>query len=277
MKLMSGTIGVAIVSAGLVLATGCAVDQNGHVVFNPNAPIFRPPSVVINNSTDNYQIQRIRQRAGQGDAIAQCILGTYYANGRGVAQNYWEAVKWYRLSADQGNAPAQYHLGVCYASGRGVAKNYWEAVKWYRLSAEQGYALAQNNLGVCYATGRGVAQDYAEAVKWYRKAADQGNLAAQNNLRRYSVNEGVVVKAPEPNNPTTQNPPSAEPIDSTAQNQFTVDDIKAASNAGTKPDFLISTINESNSKFSAQDIAAAQQANPPIDPSVIDCMKSHSN
>jgi len=241
MKLMSGTIGVAIVSAGLVLATGCAVDQNGHVVFNPNAPIFRPPSVVINNSTDNYQIQRIRQRAGQGDAIAQCILGTYYANGRGVAQNYWEAVK------------------------------------WYRLSAEQGYALAQNNLGVCYATGRGVAQDYAEAVKWYRKAADQGNLAAQNNLRRYSVNEGVVVKAPEPNNPTTQNPPSAEPIDSTAQNQFTVDDIKAASNAGTKPDFLISTINESNSKFSAQDIAAAQQANPPIDPSVIDCMKSHSN
>jgi len=86
-----------------------------------------------------------------------------------------------------------------------------------------------------------------------------------------------VVKAPEPNNSTAQNPPSTESDNPTAQNAFTVDDIKAASNAGTKPDFLISQINESNSKFSAQDIAAAQQANPPVAPAVIEYMKSHAS
>jgi hypothetical protein len=273
MKIMSGTINVVVMSAGLVLATGCAV-QNGALVFNPNPLIVRTPNVVVNNSTDNYQIQILKQKAVQGDAVAQCTLGSCYASGRGVARNHMEAVKWYRLSAEQGYATAQNRLGVCYAGGRGVVRNYMEAVKWYRKAAEQGNAFAQNNLGDCYTRGHGVAPDYAEAVKWYRKAADQGNLAAQNNLRLY-VNNGGGVKTPEPNNPTAQNPPSAEPIDSTAQNPFTLDDIKAASNAGTKPDFLISQINESNSIFSPQDIAAAQQAN--VDPAVIECMKSHSN
>jgi TPR repeat protein len=30
-----------------------------------------------------------------------------YDDGTGVEQNYFEAVKWYRLAADQGNASAQ--------------------------------------------------------------------------------------------------------------------------------------------------------------------------
>ena len=55
-----------------------------------------------------------------------------------------------------------------YENGQGVAQNYAEAVKWYRKAAEQGYAEAQFNLGVMYETGEGVAQDYAEALKWYR-------------------------------------------------------------------------------------------------------------
>jgi hypothetical protein len=38
-----------------------------------------------------------------GDADAQCKLGKMYENGRGVAQDYAEAVKWYRKSAEQGN------------------------------------------------------------------------------------------------------------------------------------------------------------------------------
>ena len=52
---------------------------------------------------------------------AQSILGVMYANGRGVPQDYAEAVKWYRLAADQGDAEAQHNLGVMYASGEGVS------------------------------------------------------------------------------------------------------------------------------------------------------------
>jgi hypothetical protein len=38
--------------------------------------------------------------------------------------------------AEQGNPTAQYRLGVMYDSGFGVAQDYAEAMKWYRLAAE---------------------------------------------------------------------------------------------------------------------------------------------
>ncbi|POR97032.1 tetratricopeptide repeat protein, partial [Haemophilus influenzae] len=62
-----------------------------------------------------------------------------------------------------------------YADGRGVKQDNFEAVKWYRKAAEQGHADAQLNLGYMYEKGRGVKQDDFEAVKWYRQAAEQGN------------------------------------------------------------------------------------------------------
>ena len=55
--------------------------------------------------------------------------------------------------------------------GRGVAQDYTQAVFWYRKAAEQGDASAQDGLGEIYDNGYGVRQDYAQAVAWYRKAA----------------------------------------------------------------------------------------------------------
>ena len=40
-------------------------------------------------------------------------------------------MKWYRLAAAQGNAMAQTTLALIYDTGRGVPQNYWQAVKWY--------------------------------------------------------------------------------------------------------------------------------------------------
>ena len=65
-----------------------------------------------------------------------------------------------------------------YDNGRGVRQDYVEAVQWYRKAAEQGHAQAQDNLGEAYEEGLGVHQDDAQAVQWYRKAAEQGHLWA---------------------------------------------------------------------------------------------------
>ena len=304
MKNMQRTVGAVVACLGLVLAAGCVVDRNGRVVVFPNAPV-----VVLPVPAENYQVQNLRQRAKQGDAIAQFTLGSCYANGRGVvrdyaeaakwyrlsaeqgyaaaqnrlgvccsrglgvAQNYTEAVSWYRKAAEQGNAFAEDNLGACYSSGHGVVRDFTEAVKWYRLSAEQGNAVAQNHLGVCYYNGRGVVRDYTEAVKWYRKAAAQGNVAAKNNLF-ICERTGLAVRASEPNGQTAQNPP-AEPNEASAGNALTVDEIKELSSAGVKADTLIAQIKTTNSRFSAQDIAAAQQAKPPVHPDVIKCMKDN--
>ncbi len=53
--------------------------------------------------------------AEQGDAFAQYAIGLMYAKGRGVPQDYDEAVAWYLLSAEQGDWDAQYRLGLMYA------------------------------------------------------------------------------------------------------------------------------------------------------------------
>jgi uncharacterized protein len=70
--------------------------------------------------------------------MAQFNLGTMYQEGRGVPQNYAEAVKWYRLAANQGDAGGQGNLGLMYLYGLGVPKDYVSAHIWFNLSAAQG-------------------------------------------------------------------------------------------------------------------------------------------
>lgn len=86
------------------------------------------------------------RRAEQGDSSAQLQVGVFYASGKGVEQNYFEAVKWLRRAAEQGNSEAQYLLSDCYYNGRGTDKNLDEAKKWCTLSANSGNMKARETL-----------------------------------------------------------------------------------------------------------------------------------
>lgn len=66
---------------------------------------------------------------------------------------------------------------------------------------------------------------------------------------------------------------SAPPAD--APTPLKVDDIKALTAAGVKPEAIVNAIKESKpGAYSDADIQAAQQANPPVDPSVIAFMRN---
>lgn len=130
--------------------------------------------------------------AQQGDAEAQALIGYCYYAGEGVAQDYAQAVSWYRKAANKGSLLAQFNLAICYANGEGVAQDYNQATYWYRKAAEQGDAASQINLGILYSSGQGVAQDYAQAAYWFRKAAEQGNAKAQCYLG-YCYDQGMGV------------------------------------------------------------------------------------
>lgn len=80
--------------------------------------------------------------------------------------------------AREGDAAAQYMLGFCYYLGEGVSLNYTEAAKWYHLAANQEHADGLSSLGLCYLLGRGVPRDSSEAVKWLGRAADKGHIGA---------------------------------------------------------------------------------------------------
>ena len=146
----------------------------------------RPPRFVFYAMSNNRRtwdtFEAMRQAAEEGDPQAQCYLGVCFQNGQGVAQDFQEAVKWYRRAAEQDDPVAQCYLAVCYLHGTGVPQELGEAAKWLREAAEQSDPAAQFNLGMLYETGQGVPQNYVEAVKWYREAAERGYPAAQFNL-----------------------------------------------------------------------------------------------
>ena len=138
-------------------------------------------------------IRALSQRALGGEAEAQLDLGSAYDNGRGVARDLLEAVKWYRLAAAQGLAQAQYNLAVIYTFGEGMPRDYSRAIGWYLLAAKQGHRDAQFNLAIFYEDGLGVPQDYAAAHEWYLKAAEGGLSDARFNLgNMYIAGTGVL-------------------------------------------------------------------------------------
>ena len=127
------------------------------------------------------QIDLYRRAAELGDASAQFKMALMYDRGKGMPQDYAEAVRWYRKSAEQGFVEAQYNLGSMYDSGVGVPQEYAEAVIWYRKAAERGHANAQNNLGAKYGRGQGVPQSHTEAYIWSSIAVISGDEGAMNN------------------------------------------------------------------------------------------------
>jgi TPR repeat protein len=59
-----------------------------------------------------------------------------YKNGYGVKQDYFEAVKYYKLAADQGDSSAQFNLGIMYDNGLGVKQDRIEAKRLYGLACD---------------------------------------------------------------------------------------------------------------------------------------------
>jgi TPR repeat protein len=58
------------------------------------------------------QFLNFSEGAEQGDPYAQYKLAVMYAKGRGVPQDFAQAVAWYRKAAEQGDPYAQFWLGV---------------------------------------------------------------------------------------------------------------------------------------------------------------------
>ena len=130
--------------------------------------------------------------AKQGDPLAFFEIGARYTDGRGVAGDFAEAAKWYRLAADKGFAPAQYRLANLLEKGTGLPRDIAAAKALYEKAADAGNASAMHNLAVLYASGSEGAQDYAKAAEWFGKAAELGVSDSQFNLAiLYARGNGV--------------------------------------------------------------------------------------
>ncbi len=82
--------------------------------------------------------QILTQAAQEGQAEAQFMLGSMYAEGQGVIQDFMQAAHWLLKAANAGHPEAMHHLGMMYMIGNGVPKNRTEAYIWFNLAAAEG-------------------------------------------------------------------------------------------------------------------------------------------
>lgn len=138
--------------------------------------------------TQEAYLEKCKNAASKGNAIAQNTLGFLYLNGQSVEQDYQQAAKWFRLAADNHYAPAQFNLAIMYKLGQGVDQNHAESIKWLQLAANQGYAEAQSNLGNMYYQGLAVMQDYQMAYMWW-SLAEQNGVEDLQHIKSVLINK----------------------------------------------------------------------------------------
>jgi TPR repeat protein len=119
-------------------------------------------------------LQSLIDNANKGDADAQFWLGTMYYDGKGVPQDYKEAVKWFTMAAEQGHAYAQLYLGRIHYNGDGVPQDYTEAYKWVLLAQMNGEDVSKLKQDL---TAKMTPVQIAEAQKLAKEFGAKNNNA----------------------------------------------------------------------------------------------------
>jgi hypothetical protein len=166
-------------AAQISVEGGIALDASGNLFITDRHNCIRKVADARTVSVAGNELQSLRRKAEQGDALAQNRLGYAYCCDGGVTRDYSEAVRWFKKAAEQGHPASQFGLASLYSSGNGVAKDLSCAAKWYRKAAEQGYTEAQIALALMHSKGDGVSKDLVETVRWLQKAAEQDSQEAQ--------------------------------------------------------------------------------------------------
>ncbi len=160
--------------------------STGPQAATPQAPI---DTAVTDNVSETAELPpalvgplSLRMAAAKGDPSAAFEVATRLAEGRGIKQDFKQAMTWYQRSANKGFAVAQYRLGTLYERGLGTPVDVNRARVWYKRAADQGNVKAMHNMAVLSAGNGQTAPDYAAASKWFKDAADRGLADSQFNL-----------------------------------------------------------------------------------------------
>ena len=142
------------------------VGSQSHSAPNSNAAAWQGGA-----QTSATDLDRLRQLAEQGDATAQFALGTRYATGQNVPQDYAEATRWFLQAAEQGNVVAQSALAAYYASGRGVPQDSAKAYFWSLVAQAGGDETSKSRIAALGSqlNQSAIAAEQQEAAKWLKQ------------------------------------------------------------------------------------------------------------
>jgi localization factor PodJL len=162
------------VPASLIPNGAASLSEADQTLSNDGAKTSEMPPAMIGPIS-------LRTAASKGDPSAEFEVAARFAEGRGIAQDFKQAMIWYQRSAQRGFAPAQYRLGTLFERGIGTKADGARAKIWYGRAAEQGHVKAMHNLAVL-SSGREQSADYPTAVTWFTAASEHGLTDSQYNL-----------------------------------------------------------------------------------------------
>ncbi|KQV45920.1 MULTISPECIES: tetratricopeptide repeat protein [unclassified Duganella] len=156
----------------IALSIALGLQASAHAGFAEGATAY-------NNKNYALAYKEILPLAKAGNTDAEHLLGLMYYMGRGVPQDYKQALTWHRKAALKGKSDAQYVVGAMYYTGNAVIQDHKEAVTWFRKAAEQGHPDAQQVLGLMYRYHiGGMPQDNVIAYMLWNLAAAGGSANA---------------------------------------------------------------------------------------------------
>ena len=128
-------------------------------------------SIESSTAEESYtkaNLRDLRKLAIAGDGTAQYWLGSRYASGEGVKQDYREAMRWLLRSAEQGETRAQAKVATWFWAGRGAPQDYSKAYFWGLLAQaggdETGRTIVLNSLP--YLNRPQIAAEQEQADRW---------------------------------------------------------------------------------------------------------------
>jgi len=115
--------------------------------------IFLPPEAVV--APDDGRAENAIETVTMDDILKS------YRDG-----NFDVVLKQLEPLAKNGHHQAEEILGLMYKNGRGVKQDFEQAVFWFSRAAEGSRPLAQHHLGILYYAGQGVVSDPTRALMW---------------------------------------------------------------------------------------------------------------
>lgn len=185
-------------------------------------------SDVLTHFLQTQSIADYQNKAEQGDALAQLIVGLAYVNdetvpvdesktkvlfeqscaqgllracfnlgyihayGSEVHRDETLATALFKTACEGGNAKGCYEYGTALFYGNGTSENVAESTRAYKESCDMGLGDGCYQYGVSLRWARGVGQDFFKAAKAFQLACDQNISGGCSDLGvRYKNGEGV--------------------------------------------------------------------------------------
>ena len=133
-----------------------------------NAILFGDMTAPVDPGLLDLAVSCLRKAVEAGHTGAMISYGALFYNGRGVRQDFDEAIRWYKEAADRGNAQAVSYMGYMYYYGRGSLETDMEkAYQYFSKAALLGVPNAYYKCGDMFRYGQYVDQDPAAAFQLY--------------------------------------------------------------------------------------------------------------